>query len=281
MQLKQALEAAVKELEANGVGSPRMNAEVLLMFTLSCDRAYLYAHSRRDLTADELDRYQQAVAERARGVPSQYIAGHQEFWGLDFLVSPAVLIPRPETEHLVEAVLELVKKHEIERPRIVDVGTGSGCIALALANELPGAEIDAVDVSCAALEIARANAARLQLSTRVRFGQSDLLSAFKGVPVFDFVVSNPPYVGECEADKVQREVRKFEPRVAVFGGPEGLDIVRRLVPQAYGRLKPGGWLLMEIGFSQEQAVLALLKNWREVQTIPDLQGIPRVVVARK
>lgn len=281
MQLKQALETAVRQLDASGVGSPRMNAEVLLMFTLSCDRAYLYAHSDRELTAEEMERYQQALAERARGVPSQYITGHQEFWGLDLLVTPAVLIPRPETEHVVEAVLDLVKRYEVQRPHIVDVGTGSGCIALALASELPQAGIDAVDVSCAALEIARANAARLQLSRRIRFGQSDLLSAFAEVPAFDFIVSNPPYVGECEADKVQREVRKFEPKIAVFGGPEGLDIVRCLAPQAHSRLKPGGWLLMEIGFSQEQAVLALLQSWSEVQSIPDLQGIPRVVAARK
>src|SRR5580700_5271890 len=145
MQLKQALSSAVDRLESDDVGSPRMNAEVLLMFVLGVNRAYLYAHPERELTSEEDARYEEVLAQRSTGMPSQYITGHQEFWGLDFLVSPAVLIPRPETEHLVEAALELTKG--IGRPRIIDVGTGSGCIALALAHELSRAEIDAVDIS--------------------------------------------------------------------------------------------------------------------------------------
>ncbi len=280
--LKQSLETAVTYLDSNDVGSPRLNAEVLLMFTLGVDRAYLYAHPDRDLTDAESSRYQEALDQRSRGIPSQYITGHQEFWGLDLIVTPAVLIPRPETEHLVETTLDLVRKQSIDRPRIIDVGTGSGCIALALAHELPHADIHAVDVSPDALEIARANAARLQMADRIRFAESDLLSAYISQPEqFDFVVSNPPYVGECEADKVQREVKKFEPRVAVFGGYEGTDIIRRLIPQAHGVLKRGGWLLIEIGYTQEAAVHALLQAWDDVHSIPDLQGIPRVIVARK
>jgi release factor glutamine methyltransferase len=288
MYLRQALDSAIQRLEASDVGSPRLNAEVLLMFTLGVDRAYLYAHPEQEITPEELSRYDEALEQRSRGVPSQYITGHQEFWGLDLIVSPAVLIPRPETEHVVEATLNLVRKERLDRPKIVDVGTGSGCIALALAHELPNAEMHAVDISPDALEIARANAARLQLSERVRFAQSDLLSVFNQQSeignqkcLFDFVVSNPPYVGECEADKVQREVKKFEPKVAVFGGYEGVDIIRRLVPQAHNVLKPGGWLLMEIGYTQESAVHALLDGWTEVHSVPDLQGIPRVVVGRK
>jgi len=296
MQLKPALEAAVRYLDENSVGSPRMNAEVLLMFTLSCDRAYLYAHPERELTPDEQARYDEALAERARGVPSQYIVGHQEFWGLDLIVSPAVLIPRPETEHLVETVLELSRDYpahdgsagESNPLRIVDVGTGSGAIALALAWEkgkhlTAAAELWACDISPAALEIARANAVRLELDAHVSFVESDLLEAFDLAMKLDFVVSNPPYVGHGEEDKVQREVRKFEPRIAVFAGPEGLDTMRRLIPQAHARLQPGGWLLMEIGYTQEASVRALLVahgGWREVRSIQDLRGIPRVIAAR-
>ena len=275
MQLKDALRSAVAMLEDHRAGSPRMNAEVLLMFVLGCDRAYLYGHPERELSADEQARYEEALEQRARGIPSQYITGHQEFWGLDMIVSPAVLIPRPETEHLVEAVLDLCKT--IERPRIVDVGTGSGCIALALASELPHAEVHATEISPEALEIARANAARLGLDRRVTFHGTDLLHGLAGR--FDIVASNPPYVGESEYDKVQLEVRKFEPRSAVFAGPGGMDVIRRLAPQARGLLKPGGWLAMEIGFSQEAAVRDLLRDWRDVRTVPDLQGIPRVILA--
>src|ERR1039457_2867107 len=149
-----------------------MNAELLIMFTLDCDRAYLYAHPERELTPDEIQRYDEALARRATGVPAQYITGHQEFWGLDFIVSPAVLIPRPETEHVIETVLPLARL--LRNPRIADVGTGSGCIALALAKELPTAEIHATDFSTAALDVARANAVRLQLAHRVRFHEADL-----------------------------------------------------------------------------------------------------------
>ncbi len=277
MQMKQALRDAIARLEEHHIGSPRMNAEVLLMFVLGCDRAYLYGHPERELSGDEEARYAEALEQRARGVPAQYITGHQEFWGLDLIVSPAVLIPRPETEHLVEAVLEICKT--IERPRIVDVGTGSGCVALALASELPQAEIHATEISEDALEIARANAARLQLAARVTFHRADLLEGLTGE--FDIVASNPPYVGESEYDKVQLEVRKFEPRCAVFAGQEGMDVIRRLAPQARAMLRAGGWLAMEIGYSQEAAVRGVLGEWAEVRAVPDLQGIPRVVLARK
>ena len=283
MTLREALTDAIAFLDENAVGSPRMNAEMLLMFTLGCDRAYLYAHPEHGLGADKKARYQAHLQERARGVPAQYIVGHQEFWGLDFIVGPAVLIPRPETEHLVETTIELARKSEAQRHteelKIIDVGTGSGAIALALAKELPQADIVAVDISPEALEVARTNAARLELE-RVRFQQNDMLAGFEGAE-FDFVVSNPPYVGESEAEKVQREVRKFEPHIAVFGGPEGLDAVRKLIPQAHAALREGGWLLMEIGYSQSERVREMLSGWHGVHTVPDLQGIPRVVVARK
>ena len=248
------------------------------MFTLGVDRAYLFAHPERELTPEESARYDAAVAERARGVPAQYITGHQEFWGLDFIVSPAVLIPRPETEHLIEAVLPLARG--INSPRMVDVGTGSGCIAITLASELPGALIEATDESTAALEIARANAARLGIAERMAFREADLLGE---VPPesYDFVVSNPPYVGESEEDEVQLEVRKFEPRSAVFAGHGGLEVIERLVPQAWTALKPGGWLLMEISGTIANGVRQLLSEWAQIEITPDLQGISRVAKARR
>src|SRR3984893_11735893 len=224
-----------------------MNGELLLMFTLGCDRAHLYAHPERELNDDEQTRYDAALAERARGVPAQYITGHQEFWGMDLIVTPAVLIPRPETEHVIEAVLDRVGRAPTPATpiRIADVGTGSRCIALALAQELPEAEIYATDISAAALEVARANASRHQLESRIRFLEADLLAGIE-VNSFDFVISNPPYVGESEEDHVQLEVRKFEPRNAVFAGPTGTEVIARLIPQARAALKPGGWLVMEV-----------------------------------
>ncbi|MGD0417494.1 MAG: peptide chain release factor N(5)-glutamine methyltransferase, partial [Terriglobales bacterium] len=281
MQLRQALNTAVERLTAARVPSPRMNAELLIMFTLGCDRAYLYAHPERELTPGETQRYGEALARRATGVPAQYITGHQEFWGLDLVVSPAVLIPRPETEHVVEAVLELISsagskqsQEQDQKPRtgvsaphgsrIVDVGTGSGAIALALAKELPTAEIHATDISAAALEVARANAARHELTSRIKFHKTDLLSGFPPAS-FDNVVSNPPYVGDSEEESVQLEVRKFEPRHAVFAGPTGVEVIERLIPQAREALRPGGWLVFEISGTIAERVRCLLSAWDEVE----------------
>lgn len=278
MRLKDALTSANDRLTAAQVGSPRMNAEVLLMFTLGCDRAHLYAYPERELTDDEQARYDEAIRQRSVGIPSQYITGHQEFWGMDFIVSPAVLIPRPETEHLIETVLTLAR--EVAKPKIVDVGTGSGCIAIALAKELPDAEIHATEISPAALEVAEANAARLQLDRRIHFHDTDLLRGIAGSD-FDLVVSNPPYVGESEEDQVQLEVRKFEPRSAVFAGPTGLEVIEKLVAAAPDKLKPGGWLLMEISGTIADGVKSLLADWSDVKITNDLQGIARVALARK
>lgn len=331
MLLGESLKGAVRRMTAANVPSPRMNAELLIMFTLDCDRAYLYAHPERDLTAEEISRYDDAIARRVTGVPAQYITGHQEFWGMDLIVSPTVLIPRPETEHVVETVLELVtaagsrqKQDQDQRPRtahergrvasataggasalrIADVGTGSGAIALALAKELPFAEIHATDISVEALEVAQANAARHELSSHIHFHRADLLSgvapagassaevSLAGRPVvaqstglpraeFDFVVSNPPYVGESEEDHVQLEVRKFEPRSAVFAGPTGLEVIERLIPQAGEALRPGGWLVIEISGTIADGVRKLLGGWNDVAISNDLQGIARVARARK
>ncbi|MCU1272172.1 MAG: Release factor glutamine methyltransferase [Acidobacteriaceae bacterium] len=270
------------------------------MFALRCDRAYLYGHPERELTRDEESIYKNALVQRSKGIPAQYITGHQEFWGMDLIVSPAVLIPRPETEHVVEEVLARIstgrvgrtflsdqslsnsssQKRSAEGSRIVDVGTGSGSIALALAKELPRAEIHATEISSAALEIARANAARHQLEKRIQFHETDLLAGIEK-NYFDFVVSNPPYVGESEEDQVQMEVRKFEPRNAVFAGPTGLEVIERLVPQASGVLKPGGWLVMEISGTIASRVKELLTAWENVRITNDLQGIARVAAAQK
>jgi release factor glutamine methyltransferase len=282
VQLKESLASGTARLSADTVPSPRMNAELLLRFVLGCDRAYLYAHPEREVTPDEQSRYEALLGERARGVPAQYITGHQEFWGMDLIVTPAVLIPRPETEHLIEAVLELSAGGQECPPhklRLVDVGTGSGCIALALAKELADAEIYATDISPAALEVAQANAARHQFEKRIHFRHTDLLDGLD--PPFDFVVSNPPYVGESEEDEVQLEVRKFEPRNAVFAGPTGLEVIARLASQAHATLRPGGWLLMEISGTIAVGVTRLLNEWDEVRIKPDLQSIPRVMQARK
>jgi release factor glutamine methyltransferase len=279
--LKDTLTSAIDQFTVARVGSPRMNAELLLMFILGCDRAYLYAHPERELNAGEQARYQEAVVQRSTGIPAQYITGHQEFWGMDLIVSPAVLIPRPETEHVIETVLHLVDRSQAgSRLRIADVGTGSGCIALALAKELPAAEIHATDISSAALEIARANAARHQLERRICFREADLLTGF-APDSFDLVVSNPPYVGESEQDHVQLEVRKFEPRNAVFAGPAGLEVIARLIPQAEATLRPGGWLVFEISGTIAEGVKRLLTGWRHVQITNDLQAIPRVAAAQK
>jgi release factor glutamine methyltransferase len=279
-----------------------MNAELLIMFTLDCDRAYLYAHPERELTPDEVRRYDEALARRSTGVPAQYITGHQEFWGMDLIVSSAVLIPRPETEHLVEETLVLVsagaggnqdqdqqqrtglsaphRPSALRNLRIIDLGTGSGAIALALAKELPTAEIHATDISPQALEVARANAARHELTSRVKFHLADLLDGFSPAS-FDIIVSNPPYVGDSEEDSVQLEVRKFEPRNAVFAGLTGIEVIERLIPQAHAALVPGGWLVFEISGTIGHRVRGLLSNWNDVAIRNDLQGIARVAIARK
>ena len=287
--LRATLRQGLQTLLAHQVPSAHLAAELLLMHVLGRDRSYLYTHPEEELPPPDLERYTQLIAERATGKPSQYITGHQEFWGLDFEVTPDVLIPRPETEHIVERVLELAQQQghaKGARLRIVDVGTGSGCIAEALASEFPHAIIFGVDISRAALVVASRNAVHLNMPERVKFLESDLLTRllepdFAGT--FDFVLSNPPYVGKREVDKVQREVRDFEPRLA-WGGDlvRGDEVYARLFPQALIALRPGGYVVVEIGYTMREQVLALLgEEWGEIQVTPDLAGIPRVVSARK
>jgi release factor glutamine methyltransferase len=254
----------------------RRDAELLLMHVIGCDRAYLLTHPEMKLTREQAAAYEGYLVRRAHHEPVQYIIGEQEFFGLRFRVTPDVLIPRPETEHLVEAALARVD--QTAPVRIADVGTGSGAIAVALAHALPKAGITALDTSAAALKVAQDNAERHHVADRIEFVVSDLLQA-AGDENFDLIVSNPPYVAEGEV--LEPQVRDFEPASALFAGPDGLDVYRRLIPQAYAALKPGAWLLMEIGQGQREALAEMLTVWENVSFISDLQGIPRVACATR
>lgn len=272
------LRSILDEAAARLDGSPtaRRDAELLLMRAAGRDRAWMLTHPEASLTPEQSALLEGWIARRARREPIQYILGETEFYGLAFTVTPDVLIPRPETEHLVEAVLERVAR---EAPvRICDVGTGSGAIAVALAHALPRAQGTALDISRAALEVAAGNARRHGVAERVRFLESDLLNAVRDER-FDVVVSNPPYVSNDES--LEAQVRDYEPHAALFAGPTGLEVYRRLIPQAHEALVPGGWLLMEIGHGQRDGVAALLRDWDGVHFVQDLQGIPRIAIARR
>ena len=288
MQLRAAMQAALERLLEHNVPSANLAAELLLMHVLGQDRSYIYMHPDKELPIEKLDRYMDLIRERCSGKPTQYITGHQEFWGLDFEVTPAVLIPRPETEHIIETVLDLIGRKGLsvqEKFRIVDAGTGSGCIAIALARELARAELFATDISPDALEVAVRNAQRLGVGDRIVFLESDLLAGLlkaEFLATFDFVVSNPPYVGHDEISDVQREVREFEPRLAWGDLARGEEIYERLFPQAQQVLKPGGCVVVEIGYNKKDAVLRLLaRGWEQHEVRPDLAGIPRVISACK
>jgi release factor glutamine methyltransferase len=270
----EALQAARARL-ATTSRNPRRDAEVLLAHVLRCDQAALLTHPERLLSPAEADQLETFLKRRLASEPMQYITGSQEFFGLLFEVTPAVLIPRPETEHLVEAALEHIGGEAV---RIVDVGTGSGAIAVSLAHARAQSQLTAVDLSPAALEVARRNAQRHGVLERVAFLQSNLLAEVDGAD-FDVVVSNPPYIAEGEA--LEPQVSNYEPHPALYAGPTGLEVYERLIPEARKVLKPGGWLLLEIGFGQQPAVEALLRGWRSVSVVHDLQGIPRVVQAMK
>lgn len=304
MNLRTALKEGMERLGEAGVSSHALAAELLLMHVLERDRAFLHSHPEATLTPAQVRAYFELVRERATGKPTQYLTGHQEFWGLDFHVAPGVFIPRPETEHLVEAVLELTPRMApaprynreglpiVPRPlRIVDVGTGCGSIAIALARELENAEIFAVDIAPEALAMARHNARRLAAAERVFFLESDLLGAFlaeaESSP-FDIVVSNPPYVNPDETAALPVEVREYEPAQALFAAGAGLEFYRRLIEQAEMVLRPGGWMVVELGFGLSEAVVSLLTGsaggrspWAEHELRNDLAGIPRVLLARK
>ena len=256
----------------------RRDAELLLMHLLKRSRAWLIAHND-ELLADELSvSYTELLERRRKGEPIQYITGETEFYGLPFLVTPDVLIPRPETEHLVEKVIEMASN--FVAPRIVDVGTGSGAIAVALAHRLPHASITATDISSRALALAEENAKRNGVA--VRFLLGDLLAPVEGER-FEIIVSNPPYVAMADRDSLDVEVREYEPALALFAGEDGLEIYRRLIPAAFDALTHGGFVALEIGYGQSAAVTELLARAGFAQTdfVPDLQGISRVACARR
>lgn len=275
--------------------SAHRDALLLLLHALGISRAELHADPGRILTLDQQARYESLILRRLANEPIQYITDEQEFYSLALRVSPAVLIPRPETEFLVEAVLA---EFDPASPlHILDIGTGSGAIAIALAHHLPNAHVTATDISSAALAVASSNAARHHLSSRVRFVQADLLDALapceatldaQGSPAsglgslgWDAIVANPPYVPAADRATLHPQVRDFEPAAALFAGPDGLEVYRRLIPQARAALKPGGLLALEIGHGQRDAVAALLAGWKALRFVDDLQQIPRTALARK
>jgi release factor glutamine methyltransferase len=315
-RLEQELRALQEHISPVASGAARLAASpelrdtaardalTLLLHTLGITRAQFYADPNRALAPVDRDAYEAAIARRLTSEPIQYIIGEQEFYGLALHVTPAVLIPRPETEHLVESVLAEMDPHA--PLNILDIGTGSGAIAIALAHHLPNASITAVDISPAALEVAASNAARHHLSTRIRFLESNLMDSltaeftrearpkphevlphpthsggWESDEVFDAIVSNPPYVPDADRGTLHPQVRDYEPATALFAGTSGLDIYRRLIPQALAALKPNGLLALEIGQGQREAIAALLAGWNALWFVNDLQQIPRVALARK
>jgi release factor glutamine methyltransferase len=280
------LRTAARRLRVSGSRSPRLDAELLLAAALECDRLALFRAPERELSTEEAERFCSFLRRREAAEPVAYIRGIRTFRALDLEVDPAVLIPRPETETLVEVALELLAgQSSSDRELLVlDVGTGSGCIALALAAENPFLHVIATDVSEEALAVARRNAARHGLERRVDFVPGDL---FRGLPEdlrFDLIVSNPPYIPAEEYERLERNVREYEPRLALYGGPDGLDAYRALIPAAARCLRPGGGLAVEVGKGEAEAVARLFRAtdaFGLIQSCADLAGIPRVVHARR
>lgn len=274
------LREASQTLENRGVPESRRQAGSLLSFVIGKDRTYVISHADDRLEEIEVDRFREVVARRAEGEPLQYITGVQDFYGREFRVTPDVLIPRPETELLVEAALEVIAN--VRGPSICDVGTGSGCIAVTLLCERTDARAVAVDVSEAALKVAAQNAHLLGVGDRIQLQLSD---CFEGLDktTFDLIVSNPPYVSSATLPGLQREVRDHEPLVALSPGADGLSVIRRLLQDAPNFLNTGGHLIMEIGFDQGEAIQELINPsfWGLVEIRPDLQSIPRIVVVQR
>jgi len=295
--LREALRHGIGRLREADVTAYTLAAELLLLRVIGRERVWLYSHPEEQLPSEQVEQYETLLERRIAGEPTQHLVGKQEFWGLDFEVTPDVLIPRPETEHLVEVALDRLAVRDVRANRrtnfdgegftFIDVGTGSGCIAVALAKEFPAAAIHATDISAAALAIAKQNAARLMPGTPIQFHQANLLDPFL-YPVadrqplrFDLVISNPPYISQREAATLAREVREHEPETALYGGPEGYELYAPLILQARDVLKPGGLLVLELGHDSLPAVQPLveLPHWDRVAVTKDLAGIPRVLSA--
>lgn len=273
-------------LAGRGSESPRLDAEVLLAFVRGCPRIALYTAFDVPVNEDERARFRSLVKRRGEGEPVAYLVGSREFFSLSFVVSPAVLVPRPETEGLVIRVLDLCQAAGSisQRPRIIDVGTGSGAIVVTVAKRLPQAELVATDISPEAIAVASNNATRHGVAERIEFVACDLLSDPRVVGPWDVIVSNPPYVREDEFDALPRDVRLHEPRTALVSGPTGVELVGRLAAEAAEKLVPGGWLLMEIGPSTAAAaeeVVAAQPALSLEPTLKDMAGLPRIVQARR
>jgi release factor glutamine methyltransferase len=302
IDVRAALKEAIARLRAGKVPSDTLAAELLLMHALGRDRTWLYTHPERQIDPAAADAYFKLIARRAAGEPTQYLTGKQEFWGLEFEVTPAVLIPRPETEHVVEVALERLGERGIKinmktgapNPAlyIADIGTGSGCLAVALAQELPHAEIVATDISAPALEVARRNAEKHAVAGRIQFLEANLLErvfhksqASNHEPrFFDLVVSNPPYIAHADAASLPVEVRHHEPHSALFGGATGVEIYAQLIQQAGELLDRGGILVLELGHDSADAVRKMFhaeRRWANVSLTNDLAGIPRVIAAER
>ena len=327
MDVRSTLKQGLAHLREAHVPSHTLATELLLLHVLGRDRTWIYAHPEEQVSTADAERFFALIERRASGEPTQHLTGKQEFWGLEFEVTPDVLIPRPETEHVIEVALDRLAVRERRAGRkqtltgeglqIADIGTGSGCIAIALAKDLPTATIYATDISSPALAVARRNAARHSVSARIRFLECNLLdgiihraAANAGIsvvgaqhaapllgkdaphespvtnhqsPLFDLIVSNPPYIGRREAATLMREVRDHEPEIALYGGEEGYELYADLITQAAAHLKPGGILVLELGHNSLPAVQPLLDapTWTSIGVTNDLAGIPRVLAAER
>ena len=281
--ISRILSRLTEVFERAGIETPRLDAEVLLGFCLGKDRAELYRDLDLELENDRILRILELAGRRKRREPMAYIRGFREFWSLEFAVTPAVLVPRPETECLVEEVLALRDAYRGAKARILDIGAGSGAVGIAVASEWPDCDMTATEFSAAAIEVARANAIRLLGTDRsITFVQGDLYGGAEGV--FDIVCSNPPYVSEAEYEKLAREVTLYEPREALVAGPLGTEVHRRIAEGVREKLKPGGWLLMEMGAGQRAALTEILGQtglFGEIRFRADLAGLDRVVIARR
>ena len=277
--IRTALSEAARTLDAN-ISEPRLDAGVLMSHVIGRDRAFLIAHPEATIAEHQLKQFEEFIARRAQGEPLQYITGHQEFFNLDFEVTPDVLIPRPETELIVEATLELVD-HNAEFA-FADIGTGSGCLAISILNECREARALAIDTSEPALQVAQRNAERHRVANRLRLVQSDLFDAIPFNETLDLIVSNPPYVSDDEMKTLQREVQR-EPRAALAGGSDGLALIRRLLLDAPAHLRLGGYLVFEFGINQDVVIRDLVDRdvWKLIEIRNDLQQIPRTIVLQK
>jgi release factor glutamine methyltransferase len=308
LDIRGALKQGIAQLRDAQVPSYTLAAELLLLHVLGRDRTWIYSHPEGEVASADAERYSGLICRRANGEPTQHLTGKQEFWGLAFEVTADVLIPRPETEHVIEVALDRLALRELRGGRrqksdggglrVADIGTGSGCIAIALAKELPAAALVATDISPAAIAVARRNATRHGVASRVQFMECNLLEALANSPigtylpsaspghsplVFDLIVSNPPYIGRREAATLMREVREHEPEIALFGGEEGYELYAGLIAQAATHLRPGGIMVLELGHNSLPAVRPLLdaSAWTSVGVTNDLAGIPRVLAAER